>query len=107
MFLIAPGVAQGGHLTVQHHHAILQLIIELLERVGKTPQVFRIDDSLWHKYLSQPVRLPGTGAAIAFSVTACSLTGFSRPVNEWWQMQAQFASLPAVPRQSAWVAPPR
>ena len=48
VFLIAPGGGEVDHLTLQHRHAILQLIDELLEAMGEAPEFLRVDNRLRH-----------------------------------------------------------
>jgi hypothetical protein len=51
MFLIAPGVAEGGELAVENGELMLQFIVEVFQPVGKAPQVGGIDDGSGHATL--------------------------------------------------------
>jgi cation diffusion facilitator family transporter len=48
VFLVAPGVAQSGQLTVQHGHAVAQFFTELFEVVRKAADFCGIDNRLGH-----------------------------------------------------------
>src|SRR3972149_4113420 len=48
VFLVAPRRAQGVELIAQRRHALFQVLVELLEVVGKPPQFGRVDDGLGH-----------------------------------------------------------
>src|SRR6516164_454531 len=50
VLLIAPGVAQGHHLAVQHIHLVAQIRVEMLEALGKAAQFPRIDDCFRHDF---------------------------------------------------------
>ena len=51
MFLVAPGVAEGGELAVEDGELMLQFVVEMFQPVGKAPQVGGIDDGPGHATL--------------------------------------------------------
>ena len=53
MFLVAPGVAEGGELAVQDGELMLQLVVEVFQPVGEAPQLGGIDDGSGHATLLQ------------------------------------------------------
>src|SRR5262245_16520315 len=55
VLLIAPRVAQADHLPVQRRQPVAQLAVEVLEMVGKTTQLDRIDNRLRHERLGNEV----------------------------------------------------
>jgi hypothetical protein len=51
VFLIAPGVAEGGELSVQDGELMLQFAVEMFQPVSEAPQVGGIDDGSGHENL--------------------------------------------------------
>jgi cation diffusion facilitator family transporter len=51
VLLVAPGVAQAYQLSVQRRDAIAQVSVELLEMVGETTELDRVDNRLGHDVL--------------------------------------------------------
>jgi hypothetical protein len=58
-FLVLPGVAQGGKARLQGDHLVLEVAVEPLEFLGKTPHLLRIHDCLGHKrsFSSPPTQI--------------------------------------------------
>ena len=48
VLLVAPGVAQGAHLPVQDQEPAVEVLVELVELVGKAAQCRRFDNGLRH-----------------------------------------------------------
>jgi hypothetical protein len=48
VLLIAPRIAKGDQLAVEHGHPTVKVIIKLLEIMGEVPEFFRIDNGVGH-----------------------------------------------------------
>ena len=48
LFLVAPSVGQGAELPLQNANEVLHFLVEVLQPLGKAPQVGRIDDCPRH-----------------------------------------------------------
>src|SRR5262249_7485431 len=77
MLLVAPGVAQGHQLAVQHRHSTVKVVVELLQIMGKSAEFLGVDDSVRHCWLLL-VRLQVADHLLAI----ISLTLGKKTVNE-------------------------
>ena len=52
VFLVGPGITEGGEASVEHAHAVFKVAVETLEFVGEPADFFGIHYCLGHRFFA-------------------------------------------------------